>query len=271
VLVLGLSGCAAGFVYNRLDWLVSWYVNGLVSLDSAQEQQLHDMVHRTLDWHRSTQLPRYISLLEEMADETAQPVSADRLEQRYQNIAGLLDDFLQHVVPDAAGLLRTLSPDQVAELKENMTVDNEDLWEEFAGNSPEVRQKRRTKNAMRALQRFVGRLSEDQRVTVATRVSAMHDVSDQWLDRRQHWQRRFFDLLLAPPPGALFDAALLDLALNPNQFDSGDYRRTVDGNRRAVMEMIAELSHGFSSQQREHLRRKFREYGDDLRRITAAG
>ena len=58
--LVSVAGCTAGFVYNRLDWLVSWYVNGLVSLDDAQEEQLRTSVRRTLAWHRETQLTRYI-------------------------------------------------------------------------------------------------------------------------------------------------------------------------------------------------------------------
>lgn len=271
LVLAGLSACTTGFVYNRLDWVVAWYVDGLVSLDDKQEDRLHDIVRRTLVWHRQSQLPRYIALFDEMAVEADRPVSAERLEARYQQVAGFLDDFLRHVLPDAAGLLATLTDEQISELMKNVEEDNEDIWDEFAGDTPEVRQKRRVKNAVRSLQRFVGRLSADQSVLVESRLGRLHDVSDQWMERRRHWQGRFFDVLRSVPGGPPLEAALLDLAMNPDQFDTGDYRRRVDGNRRLIMSMIAELSEGLTPRQRKHLRQKFEEYADDLRKMAAEG
>jgi hypothetical protein len=163
LLAIWLGGCTTGFVYNRLDWVVSWYVNGLVSLDDAQEAQLKSMVQQTLDWHRRSQLPRYVSLLEQLDRETDQPVTAQALERRYQEIGAMLDDFLRQVLPGAAGLLRTLTPEQIAELGESLTEDNEEIWDEFAGATPAVRQKRRARSTLRALRRFTGPLSSAQR------------------------------------------------------------------------------------------------------------
>jgi hypothetical protein len=269
LLAIWLGGCTTGFVYNRLDWVVSWYVNGLVSLDDAQEAQLKSMVQQTLDWHRRSQLPRYVSLLEQLDRETDQPVTAQAFERRYQEIGAMLDDFLRQVLPGAAGLLRTLTPEQIAELGESLTEDNEEIWDEFAGATPAVRQKRRVRSTLRALRRFTGPLSSAQRAMVETHLTTMHDVSERWLDRRRHWQDRFLGLLQTPTFAAEFEAALLDLALNPDQFDSGDYRQKVDENRAIIMNMLAELTNSLSGRQRDHLGRKFNEYAADLRRIGA--
>jgi hypothetical protein len=272
-LVLGalavVGACSSGFVYNRLDRIVSWYVNGLVSLEDAQERQLRVAVSRTLDWHRATQLPAYIRVLEEMAEEAGAPLSAARLEQRYQQVSVWIDAFLRHANPDVAALLRTFSAEQVSELAESLAEDTEDLEEDYAGRTAEIRHEQRVRGAIRALQRFTGRLSAEQRELVARRLAGMHDVSGEWLERRRHWQERFLLLLRADSRDAAgFEAALLDLVLHPDQFDTPGYRRRVEENRGIVVTMVAELSTTFTPRQHERSAQKFRDLAGDLQEIA---
>jgi hypothetical protein len=149
-----------------------------------------------------------------------------------------------------------------------MEEDNQELEQTYSGSTPEVRAKKRQKSARRFLQRFVGRLSSDQLVMIDTRLSAMHDNSQAWLERRRHWQSRFVALLRAHMPAPELEAALRDLALNPNQFDSAGYRRNVDENRRIAMDMLAELTNGLSVGQRERLSRTLGRYIADFRAIS---
>jgi hypothetical protein len=268
--IFAATACTTGFVYNRLDRVVSWYVNGMVSLDEAQDRQLHDSVRRTLEWHRHSELPRYIRMLEEMAEESAAPISATRLEQRYRQVAGFMDTFIVHANPEVASLLRTLDADQLDELEQSLREDAEDLWDDFGGETPELRRKRRSKTTVKAIQRFTGRLTSEQRTLVASRTSGMHDVTEEWLERRGNWQQRFLALLRVPPPGTALDAALLDLALRPDQFDTPEYRVAVEANRLIVMGMLADLSSTLTLKQREHLIRKFAGYAEDLRELERA-
>jgi len=270
-LAVSVAGCTTGFMYNRLDWLVSWYVNGLVSLDDAQEERLRAGVRQTLEWHRQTQVPKYITFLQDLSRQAQAPVTAEMLEQRYQETAALLDDSIAHIMTDAAGLLSMLSADQVAELRASLDEDNDDLWKEYAGATPEIREKRRSRNALQALQRFTGRLSTAQRALVELRLAGINDNSESWLERRRHWQGRLFSLLQERPPGPDFEVGLRAIALNPNQFDTAEYRRNVEDNRRIIMGMLAEVLNGLTSRQREHLKRKLDEYVDDLREIAARG
>jgi hypothetical protein len=265
-----MTACTTGFLYNRLDWLVSWYVNGLVSLEQEQERQLRDTVHRTLAWHRQEALPAYVQMLEEMADEAAGPITAERLEAYYRRISRHMNDFVRRVNPDVAALLRTLGPEQIAELERSLEEDNQELMEDFGGRTPEIRQRRRLKSTTRALQRFTGKLSHEQRLLVKKHLARLHDLSAEWLERRRYWQAQFLGLLrAAAAPG--FEEALLELALHPDRYDPPVYQRQVELNRRIVIGMVAELSGTLTPRQRERLQRKLRGFADDLRSIAAGG
>ena len=53
---IGLAGCGLGLVYPRLDSVVGFYVEGLVTLDKAQSAALKRTLASNLDWHRQSEL-----------------------------------------------------------------------------------------------------------------------------------------------------------------------------------------------------------------------
>ena len=264
---VALSGCT-GFLYKRLDWLVVWYVNGVVTLDDAQEQEVRRIVTAGLDWHRTTQLPRYRVFLQDLDRDTDGPMTATLVERRYDEMVALWDVMLIRLADDAAPLLASLTLEQRQELFENLEHDNEEIWEEYAGSTPELRRARRSKTTMRVLQRFMGRLTDDQRVSVRAAVDGMHDVAEEWLERRRAWQARFREVLESGTAGAEFSAAMRDLALRPDQFDSVEYRRKVTENRQLIFRMLADLSGRMTTAQRDRMGRKLREYATDLDSLT---
>ncbi|GIK34239.1 MAG: hypothetical protein AMXMBFR45_14990 [Gammaproteobacteria bacterium] len=268
LLLVVLPACSTGFIYNRVGWAVAWYVEGLVSLDGAQQQLLRDSVQRTLAWHRETQLERYEDLLERLAAAAAGPVTADDLRGYYEEAEHLLADFLGQVAPDVAQFLGSLDAAQRAELARNLEEDNADLRQERAGQSAEVRRKRRDKSAIRTVQRFVGRLAPVQRQLVVDRMATMQDLSSAWLERRLGWQRRLLALLESADRGSAFGQALRELLLDPGQADGGAYQSAAEANRRVVFEMLAALSTTLSPAQRAQLQRKLHGYARDLRRLA---
>jgi hypothetical protein len=263
-----LSGCVAGFVYNRLDWLVSWYAGGFVTLDDAQEQQLRNLVASTLAWHRRTQLPRYVQLLDDLDRDTDGPMSPELVQRRFGQMEAAMDDFLGQVTPQAAVLLRSLRPEQIRDLFENIEDDNEDFRKEYSGKSSEARLQRRGRAAVRALQRFTGTLNEAQRTLVGSQLSSMYDVAPDWLEHRRVWQAHFRVLLDGSLQGREFEAALRELLLRPNQFDQTDYRRKADENRRQAFRMLAAVSETLTSDQRKRVGEKMQEYSRILTEIA---
>jgi hypothetical protein len=270
-LTCGVLLACAGFFYQRLDWLAVWYANGMVTLTDEQEQRLRNTVRDGVAWHRTTQLPRYRALLEEIDRDTDGMMTADQVAQHYDEMVGLWDVLLTRMVEDAAPLLRSLTPEQRDELFENLAEDNEDLRDEYAGSTPELRRKRRSKATIRAVQRFTGGLTEPQKAFVNASLDGMHDLAEEWLTRRRAWQLQFRAVLDSPADGTAFAAALRDLALRPDQFDSVEYRRKVSENRQMVFDMLAQLTGQLTPAQRDRMGRKLRGYAADLDELTQPG
>ncbi len=266
VLSLGLTGClGTKFVFNQLDWVIAWRLNSFFSLNAEQEQRLREIVSRNLDWVRQEQFPGVVLWLRNVeADVSANAADPDRLAAHYEELVAYWDGFLIQVTPDAAGFLAGLSPEQVESLIGNMRDNNDELWEEFAGSTPEDRLRRRQKATIKNLQRFTGRLSKDQRELVAGYVGQLHDNAAEWMEGRRAWQARFRDLLLERPPPEEFRIRLQAMSLNPNDLDSEDYRGRVAENFATVFSMLAAVINSLDEKQRGRFSRRLLGLAADL-------
>jgi hypothetical protein len=262
--LLMLSGCVVRVVYNQLDWLALWYVEDYFDLDPAQEEQAKQMIGRTISWHRETQLPRYATLTRTVLGGINPPVSPAFLGERYSEVVGLWDELLRQVAPDFARLLRTLSDEQVDELFENLAEENQELAEDFSGVSREERRAKQDKAIIKAFKRFTGKLSPEQEILVRTRTSRLHDLSADWLKRREAWQQEFRAVMAGRKFDPLFAGRIADLLLNPNQYDSPGYRQLVLENQQASFGLVAAVLTGLSQKQSDHLRNHLATYANDF-------
>lgn len=264
VAVVMLGGCVVRVVYNQLDWLALWYVEDYFDLDPAQEEQAKLMIGRTISWHRQTQLPRYATLTRTVLAGVSPPVQPEFLADRYAEVVTLWDDLLRQVAPDFATLLQSLSDEQVNDLFENLADENRELEEDYSGISREERRAKQDKAIIKAFRRFTGRLSPEQEVLVRTHTSRFHDLSADWLRRREEWQMELRVLMAGRRADPLFAERITDLLLNPNQFDSPGYRKLVLENQQASFRLVAAVLSSLSPKQSEHLRNHLSTYARDF-------
>lgn len=266
-----LAGCATGFIYQRMDTVVSWYVDDYVTLDTVQEAELRRIVRGTLKWHRREQLPQYVALLEDMAAQAHRPHRAEEIEARYQQFRGEIEQFLLTATPAWTPLLRTLSPQQRIELEQAMADELREQADEIAELDADERRERRDDEVLKVLQRFVGRLDREQRDLVIARLAGLQDVTEQRLERRRDWQREFFGLIDAVPPEAELQSALRRLVIGLDPPEPPGYRRQMESNRDVIVAMLADVSATLNDSQRQRLREKLLELAADVQRISEAG
>jgi hypothetical protein len=265
LLCILLTGCSATrLAYNQLDWLIVWYLNGFFTLNEAQETQLHESVTRNLEWHRTTQLPKYAVFCRELDQEMAGTLSSEILQRRYERMTGLWDEFLLQALPDVSAFFLSLDQAQIDEFIENLEENNEELWEEFAGESADERLERREKQAIKGIQRAVGRLTGEQKELVRAYMANMHDVSVEWMEGRKAWQSDFHTLILNRLPEPAFTERLTKLMIDPNRQDSTNYRVKVAENRKTLFAMFTALAEQFSVKQRARLSTRLNNYAEDF-------
>jgi len=265
-----LGGCVIRVAYNQLDWLALWYIEDYFELDRAQEPEAKRLISGTLTWHRATQLPKYAALARRVREDVETGVDGEFLAARYAEVVELWDALLQHVAPDLARLLQTLSDEQVEALFARLAEKNSELEDDYSGVSLEERRGKQDKEIIRAFRRFTGKLNTSQEALVTGQTAQMHDLSSDWLRRRAVWQGEFRVLLAGRKSDPTFVDRFTDLVLNPNQFDASGYRGLVEENRQRSFRLVAEVLGTLTPAQAKHLQKSLKTYADDFDSLVSA-
>ena len=260
-----LSGCTTGFFYNRLDTFTVWYLDRQIDLSKEQRDQVKAFAVETLEWHRVNHLPRIESLLR--STDTAlqsQALTPVFIEDQYEVTVVLLDEFLVQIVPGATELLSSLSDEQIKEYLLSLEEDNQELFDDFAGETEEQRIKRRRKATLRGVSRFTGRLTDEQKQLIDEHLAQMHDLGAQWIENRRAWQESFRDLLEERPPRAEYEDRLENLLVFSRRYQDSEYWVQMDDNRRRSFVMLADLFDSLSEKQSDRFSRRLNNLADDV-------
>lgn len=247
-----LVSCTTKMTYRFLDWVVAWSVDDYVNWDRQQQREFDQRLDQQLDWHQSTQLPRYSALLSKFRQDLEQPLNEDLMLKKLDQVAVLWSDMLQHLAPDITFMMSSLSDSQVEELIENLQKNIVKTEEKYTNYNTEDLDKERVKRVEKFAKRFIGRLSEEQQQLIENWSAQLIDSRQQWLQSRRLWAERF-EAALQQRKDHDFDNRIDELFVRPKEAWDSDYQQTMDAKTRMGVELVIALQASLSDKQREYL------------------
>jgi hypothetical protein len=267
-LAVGLTGCGLGLVYPRLDTVVGFYIEGLVTLDKAQSAELKQILAGNLEWHRRSELDRYSAFLRELAVAVERGAGRDdwlaagrRTEEYWRRV-------FEQAAPGYAGLAATFTDAQVAELLENLERQDEKDRREFESRTPAQRAARREKSMRRALERFTGPLTPAQRALIREHVASSPSFMPEWLENRRVWRAELADALAGRRAGAEFELRMQVLVARPDELWTPRYRAAIEQRRESLVDFVAALDATLTTPQRASARRQLLVLADEVQGLT---
>ncbi len=264
-----LAACSrVGLAYRNLDWLIPWRLNDYLSLNREQQAWLKPRLQAHLEWHCSSELPRYVDWLqrsEALLEQT--PPSASQLSERFAELAGALERITGEITPTAIELLQSLNPGQVAELYAAMDEANREDRQDFLEPPLATQISRRATRMQQRLRPWLGRLNAAQQARIAEWAQALGEQNRLWLDNRLRWQTEFRAVLDARR-SADFPARLTRLLQERESAYDADYRAASARSRQALAELFSDLLGSADSNQRERLSARLRDLRRDLARLA---
>lgn len=267
LVALGLLVAACSRVdlaYRNLDWLIPWRLDHYLSLNREQQAWLKPRLQAHLDWHCSSELPRYIDWLQrsEALLEQAQP-SASRLSEQFAELDGALERISDEITPTAIGLLHSLTPGQVAELYAAMDEDNREARQDFLEPPLAAQISQRATRMQQRLRPWLGRLNDPQQARIAEWAHTLGEQNRLWLDNRLRWQTEFRAAVDARR-SADFPVRLRRLLQERESAYAADYRAAYSRSRQALAELFSDLLASADSNQRERLSARLHALRHDL-------
>jgi hypothetical protein len=265
---LGLAGCGLGLVYPRLDTVVGFYVEGLVTLDKAQSVQLKRILAGNLEWHRRSELDRYSAFLRDLAVAVERGAGRDdwlaasrRTEEYWRRV-------FEQAAPGYAALAATFTDAQVTELLANLEREDAEDRREFDSRTPEQRAARREKSMRRALERFTGPLTPSQRDLLRAHVASSPSFMPEWLENRRVWRAELAEALAGRRDGAEFEARMQVLVARPDELWTPRYRAAVEQRRESLVEFVVALDATLTPPQRAAARRQLLALADEVQGLS---
>jgi hypothetical protein len=274
-LAVALAGCSAiKLGYANLPEVAYWWLDGYVDLDDVQSPRVREDLARIHAWHKATELPRFLALLQRLeklapADATAEQVCAVEPELR-ERFAAVRDQAEPAIVTTAM----SLAPEQLLHLERKYAQNLREYGREWVRLSPAERRDKRAKELTERLENVYGSLHEAQRTALRQQLErSAFDPALTLAERRRRQQDTLAVLRRITAPGvSLQDARLAVRGLVERFTASPDaaWRSYQDTMRAETCRLIAAVHNAAPPEQRENAARKLRGWQRDFTELSGA-
>ena len=274
VLLMLLTGCGmARFAYNNGETLSYMWLDRYVNFTDEQRHRFKPELSRIFDWHRRSQLPAYIKLLEGAKERVDRPATqievkadADRLRQRLLMI-------VESSLPAMAEVALSMQPDQLAHLQNKFSDNNEDYRKDNLDGDIEQRQRARYRKALKQAEHFFGNLDRDQKQRLRQLSDARPLNNELVLQVRMRRQQEMLVLLrrmhAEKPSREEAIRRLRDYVIrSQDYFGNREHEAHYRAHEAGTVRLITELINGTNAAQKAHFKDTLQHWIDDFERLT---
>ena len=252
-----LQACSpTRIAYDNADVFLRWQANYYFDFQGEQSEELDRNLTAFLAWHRTRALPQYARAGELAAARMLRGIGREDLDWSYDVVQAQVREALGAAGSEAAGLLDTLSAEQIAHLERRLAEENRKFAKEQMQGTAEERLQRRVKRNIERLEGWFGALTEAQAERVNL-YSARAPFSAELRDRdRKRRQAEIVAMLRARE-------ASRRLAAWARDWDAGREPAYVEASRAMrveYVELLLDLDRTLSTEQREHAAARLRRY-----------
>ena len=266
-LLLTMVGCSSTtFVYNRLDFVIPWYVGKYVGLERDQKVFLDEQLQPFLAWHRSEELPAYLQLIDGME----QTLDGEVSQAQVADIATQFEDAWERIewrgLEWMLALGEELSREQLEEFIGSLREKQVEYEEEYLPRTDEEYREEAYENLEDSVQDFMGRLDVEQRGYLRQAAQDMRRADGIWLRERAAWLERR-EVLLEREEG--WQQGIRDALATRNQTTSTEYKEVFEHNSQMIFKALAQVANARSEKQDRRLRKKLDDFREDIESLIA--
>ena len=270
-----LTACSAVKLgYSALPELAYWRLDAYLDFDDTQAPQVRDVLDKLHQWHRSHELPRYVTLLaqaERIAPADITPAQACALlDQARERMAAMV----RHAEPALAATAASLTAAQLQHLQKHYARTDAEWRRDWLDAPADAVLQRRVKQMTERSEMIYGTLDDAQRAVLQRTVEqTAFDARAAFAERQRRQQDAVQTLrTVSAAPG--LPAAQVHTALRgylQRTLDSPDpvWRSKRDAWQQEMCRGFATLHASTTAAQREGAARRLRAWQRDLQALAA--
>lgn len=165
ILALAFSTLSCSLVktaYNNAPALIAWRLDGYFDFNETQKAKLKPALQDLHAWHRKNELPRYVSLLNEISNDLSHDVSAPTACQRIESIKSSAQTLQTKFTPIIVDIAESLSDQQLQHFQQKLEKRNKEWKEEWWQETIEEQREVRLEKSRDFAEKIYGDLNEKQ-------------------------------------------------------------------------------------------------------------
>lgn len=262
-----VAGCSSTrFFYNRLDFLIPWYLSDYVDLESSQRELLERRVDAFLGWHRRSELPRYAALLARAEQSLDSRVTAATVEDLALSAEA---EWLRLRDRGLAELIRVgeaLDDAQIASFIDTLRERQSEYEEKYLDRDDREYRDDACDRLVDNLEDYLGRLGRKGQRRSCNMLDDLRRSDAAWLAERQRWVDWLEDVLERAPG---WQDELRAGVAGWADTVAPAYRSIYDHNTALIYRAVAAAVERRSERQDRHLRRRLAGLREDLSELSA--
>ena len=189
-LALLLQACSAvKTAYNQAPTLAYLYLDGYVDFSDTQSTQVKNELIKMQAWHRQTQLPAYIDLLQKVQLKMPQDITSSQACEVFADVRQKALTMTDYAEPAAQGLTTSFTPKQLDAMQRKFAKGNTTWRKDFLDASPKDIFEKRQKSVIKRGDMLYGSLTEKQRKLIAQNIEKSNFKAEQSYAERQRRQK----------------------------------------------------------------------------------
>jgi len=254
--------------YNNADTVIAYSLDSYLDLDDEQERLARSSIAALHRWHRATQLPGYVQLLDEAQKKVAGPVTPADVREFNAGMRRALMAIGEQAAPDLARLALTLKPAQVDRLAERLARDTSKARRELVRFAGPESLDQRVERYVEQAEDWFGTLTPAQRATIRASLERRPEAQEAWMRERESRQRELVAVMARiraeQPPLATATAWLREYFAQLAEPRDPQRRARLATYREENAELVAQLVNSATPAQRAALAKRLRSYAADL-------
>jgi hypothetical protein len=264
-----LGGCAmVRMTYNNAEPLVRYNAHDYFDLNEKQSEQFRKRLLQFHDWHRASELPLYAGLLRAAAQRGAKTVTREDVAWAAAEMRARYRVLIARAVDDAAPILVTLTPRQIAELEKRLAKANKKYADEFLPADEDKRLRIQARRLARRFEDWTGTLDDEQEARIERFVKAHLRTTQMRFEDRQRWQREAVELIRRYRTAKELAPRLADVFVQPARHRRPEYVQALVAWESDLTDLIVELDRTLSPEQREHALQRVERYAEDFEALA---
>jgi len=261
ILLLTLvSACSLKTLYNRLDYMIPSYVEGMVSLDDVLEEKVEQRTEVLISWHRNTQLVQYADLLRTFQQDIQSQLDEQRVLQHIASMQQLWESLENEINQEMADLLPLLNAEQREELFHSIEDKNEDFYDEYVDLDDEERIDQYTETTVDSFENWLGYLTDAQENAIVQAMPRLSDSAALRLQQRRAWQSGIRQVLDSADSKANKTERLRLFFDRFNMNDQPQLAAASDNNKQVLVELTVDIVNQATDEQKSFFINKTDEY-----------